>query len=98
MDNSKNTGGEVSQVTVGEIVDGEFFIQTDNDQLNAYLTCLPAVGGCEVTPEGVLKEARDTGINIDIDMQMTRYLISVIRQIYGLQLIKLNHSMSSGMR
>ena len=69
MDNSKNTGGEVSQVTVGEIVDGEFFIQTDNDQLNAYLTCLPAVGGCEVTPEGVLKEARDTGINIDIDME-----------------------------
>ncbi len=76
MDNSKYTNGEVSQVTVGEFVDGEFFIKIDNDNLNAYLTCLPAMGGCEVTPETILKEARDGGVSIDIDMKAVERAIS----------------------
>lgn len=66
---SKFIAGESFEITVGDAVDGEFFIQIDDDHLNAFLTCIPGHGGCAVTPESVIEEARNKIISTELDME-----------------------------
>ena len=66
---SKYIAGESFEITIGDAVDGEFFIQIDDDHLNAFLTCIPGRGGCAVTPESVVEEARNKIISTELDME-----------------------------
>lgn len=66
---SKFIAGESFEITIGDAVDGEFFIQIDDDHLNAFLTCIPGHGGCAVTPESVIEEARNKIISTELDME-----------------------------
>ena len=66
---SKFIAGESFEITIGDAVDGEFFIQIDDDHLNAFLTCIPGRGGCAVTPESVVEEARNKIISTELDME-----------------------------
>ena len=66
---SKFIARESFEITIGDAVDGEFFIQIDDDHLNAFLTCIPGHGGCAVTPESVIEEARNKIISTELDME-----------------------------
>ena len=66
---SKFIAGESFEIAIGDAVDGEFFIQIDDDHLNAFLTCIPGHGGCAVTPESVIEEARNKIISTELDME-----------------------------
>ena len=66
---SKYIAGESFEIAIGDAVDGEFFIQIDDDHLNAFLTCIPGHGGSAVTPESVVEEARNKIISAELDME-----------------------------
>ena len=66
---SKYIAGQPFEIAIGDAVDGEFFIQIDDDHLNAFLTCIPGRGGCAVTPESVVEEARNKIISTELDME-----------------------------
>ena len=73
---SKYIAGEPFEITIGDAVDGEFFIQIDDDRLNAFLTCIPGHGGCAVTPESVIEEARNKIISAELDMEVIERAIN----------------------
>jgi uncharacterized protein len=64
---AKYTAGEPFEIVVGEAVDGEFKISIDTNQLNAYLTCMPACGGAAVTLEQILAKAERMEITVEVD-------------------------------
>ncbi len=66
---SKYIAGESFEIAIGDEEDGEFFIQIDDDHLNAFLTCIPGHGGSAVTPESVIEEARNKIISTELDME-----------------------------
>jgi uncharacterized protein (DUF342 family) len=73
---SKYIAGESFEVAIGDAVDGEFFIQIDDDHLNAFLTCIPSHGGSAVTPESVIEEARNKIISVELDMEAVERAIN----------------------
>ena len=66
---AKYTAGEAFLIAVGETVDGEFDIRIDVGHLNAYLTCVPPLGGAPVTLERVLEEAKHKEITVELDLE-----------------------------
>ncbi|MDH5552684.1 MAG: FapA family protein, partial [Nitrosomonas sp.] len=66
---AKYSAGESFELAVAEAVDGEFDIRIDTNQLNAYLTCIPAKGGAPVTLEHILEEAKHKKIDTAIDIK-----------------------------
>lgn len=66
---AKYSAGESFEIAVGEAIDGEFDIHIDTDQLNAYLTCIPAKGGAPVTFEHILEQAKQKKIDATIDIE-----------------------------
>ena len=73
---SKYIAGESFEIAVGDAVDGEFFIQIDDDHLNAFLTCIAGHGGCAVTPESVIEEAMNKMISAELDMEAIKCAIN----------------------
>ena len=70
-----NDGGPF-ELSLGIAVDGVFSIKTDENFLNAYLTCTPPRGGRVVTPENVIEEAKSKLITVGLDMQAIERSIS----------------------
>ena len=73
---SKYIAGQPFEIAIGDAVDGEFFIQIDDDHLNAFLTCIPGRGGCAVTPESIVEEARNKIISTELDMEAVERAIN----------------------
>ena len=66
---AKYSAGEAFTMAVGEAVDGKFDIRVDTGHLNAYLTCIPPLGGVPVTLERVLEEAKNKKITVELDLE-----------------------------
>ncbi len=73
---SKYIDGKAFEIAIRDAVDGEFFIQIDDDHLNAFLTCIPGHGGRAVTPESVVEEARNKIISTELDMEAVERAIN----------------------
>ncbi len=69
MATGKYNSGGAFKIPVGEVVDGEFSIRLDNQQLSAFLTCSPAFGGKPVRSEDVLHEATKQGIGVKLNSE-----------------------------
>jgi len=65
---AKYAAGKAFEIAVGEAVDGEFYIRMDISHLNAYLTCIPPLGGAPVTLERILEEVKLNEITAELDL------------------------------
>jgi len=60
--------GEAFEIEIGTAVDGEFRIEFDDDEVNAYLTCKPPKGGIPVTMARILDDAKRKDIAVRLDL------------------------------
>ena len=65
---AKYAGGKAFEAFVGSAVDGKFEIRIDPSNVNAYLSCTPALGGKPISLEDVVEEAKRKGITATLDM------------------------------
>lgn len=60
--------GEAFEIEIGAALDGQFTIDYDDDEINAYLTCKPPKGGVPVTMVRILDEAKRRNIVVRLNL------------------------------
>lgn len=64
----KYNSGKSFEIAVGEALDGKFLIRLDANQMAAYLSCTPPLGGAPVQRSDILQDAEHKGITAPLDL------------------------------